>query len=279
MTLSRRTTWWTALLVVLAMALPAVAQAQETTDETTDEQVTEVPEAASVLATLPVLGSGLNLTIDRNEDGTIASVTLDPSDGTTVEMEEDNKIVILLADGDTELAVKSEDDKVQTKVTADDPADVSGDGVWTGDVFGTGEVSIPYSVSFDGNVPTITVGAVTAPADVTSALTEPEAKASDTGDASSYAIGVQLTSGENQAKVTLATRTKVNEDGETIVVVIVNLIYRDQVEEPSEPEEPKDEEADEPTDDQSEARSVRVSDEQGDERKSDRDDRDVRGDS
>lgn len=270
MTLNKRTRWWTTLLVVLAMAIPGVAQAQEE-DAPSEEPTAEAPEAATVLSTIPVLGAGLNLTIERNEDGTIASVGVDPSDGTTVQMEEDHKIVILLGDDDTEVAVKSMDDVVQTKVTADDPVDVSGDGVWTGDVFGTGDVSIPYSITFDGNVPTITVGEITAPADVSATITEAEAQATDEGDKASYAIGVLLTSGESEAKVTLRTKTTVNEEGETSVVVIVTLIYRDMATGP-EPDEP---EAEDPESDESESRSARES---GDDHEA-RDDRAKRDDS
>ena len=273
MTLSKRTRWGTTVLVVLAMAIPGVAQAQDE-DAPAEEPTTEAPEAGTVLSTIPVLGAGLNLTIERNEDGTIASVAVDPSDGTTVQMEEDHKIVILLGDDDTEVVVKSMDDVVQTKVTADDPVDVSGDGVWTGDVFGTGDVSIPYSITFDGNLPTITVGEITAPADVSATLTEAEAQASDEGGKASYAIGVLLTSGESEAKVTLRTKTTINEEGETSVVVIVTLIYRDVATE-AEAEQP---ETEEPETDESESRSARVSGDDHEAREDDAKRDDSRGD-
>lgn len=280
MTLSKRSTWWTALLVVLAMALPGVAYAHEgddeaaetatvseetESDETTDEEEPEVAETPVVLSSLPVLGSGLNLTINRNENGEIASVALDPSDGTTVLKEGEHKVVILLADGDTEVTVKSKEGVVQTKVKADAPADVAGDGVWSGDVFGTGEVSVPYSVSFDGNAPTISVGTVSAPADVVAEIGEGKAKASDDGDRASYSVKVQLTSGENEAVLKLKASTKVNDEGETRVVVSATLHSDDKVDcgfGDRRDDDRRDKDRDD--DDESEARASRVSDDNRD---------------
>jgi hypothetical protein len=294
MTLSKRNTWWTALMVVLAMAIPGVAYAHEgddeaaeavavsdetETDETAEDEEPEVAETPVVLSTLPVLGSGLNLTINRDENGAIASVALDPSDGTTVLKEGEHKVVILLADGDTEVTVKSKEGVVQTKVKADAPADVAGDGVWSGDVFGTGEVSVPYSVSFEGNVPTITVGTVSAPADVVSEIGEGKAKASDDGDRAYYSVKVELTSGENEAVLKLKASTKVDDDGETRVVVSATLHSDDKVDcgfGDRRDDDRRDKDRDD--DDESEARASRVSDDNRDRDWDDEDDERDRGD-
>ena len=231
--LIRQKRWWIALAVLTAMMLPGVAYAHEGKEEPTEvaeeaETNEETPEVASVLSTLPVLGSGLDVTIERDENGVLTSVALDPASGSPVK-ENDHKVVFLLGDGNTEVVVKSAKGIVQTKVKADDPADVSGDGAWTGDVFGTGIVTVPYFVSFEGNNPLITVGSITGPPDVVAEAGEGRLKTSDDGDRAHYKVKVELTSGEQTAVLALKAHLKVDDDGTTRVVVAATLISNDRV--------------------------------------------------
>jgi hypothetical protein len=213
--------WVIAALMVAAIPGVAFAGDGDPTSETDEYVITEV------LATVPVLGAGLDLTITRGLDGAIESVALDPAAGATVLRESDHKVVFLLADGNTEVKIKSKDGRVQTKVSADSTADVTGPGSWSADVFGNGVVTVPYTVSFNGNAPTITVGQIVVPAGVTAEIGEPRID-SDDGEEFYYRISVSLTSGEEGAKLTLKAKTEIDEgDGEVEVRVAASLSDRD----------------------------------------------------
>lgn len=225
--------WFLATVLVTAMPGAALAGDKDTDlDETeVEEPETTVPEheITEVLSSLPVLGSGLNVTITRGEDGEISAVGLDPADGSTIIKENDHKVVFLLSDGNTEIVVKARGDTIKTTVEADATADVTGPGSWSADVFGNGLVTIPYTVSFDGNAPIITVGEVIVPDGVVAEVGEPKARVSDDGDKSSYKVKVRLTSDEEKAKVTLVAKTYVDDDdGEVKVRLSVTVSDRDR---------------------------------------------------
>lgn len=227
----RKRVWVTTLAVVMAMTLPGVALAHDSDEkdpEATTAEAETSQELSSVLATLPVLGSGLNVTITRDEKGEIASVALDPSDGATQVKDGDHRVVFVLGEDGPRVIVKSAKGIVSTKVKADDPADAAGDGVWSGDVFGNGVITIPYNVSFDGITPTITVGTITAPDGVTATVGEPRTKTSDDGDRAVYKVKVVLESGDDDAVVKLYAKTKVNDEGETRVSVSATLLSKDR---------------------------------------------------
>ena len=233
------------LLATLAMAvvaaMPGIAQAetepQEEESTATTVPETEVPPVTNVTSVLPVLGSGLTVSLTRDDTGTITEVALDPS-GATIVKEGDHKVVFLLADGDTQVVVKSfsksEGDDgeataggVKTTVTADATADVTGPGSWSADVFGTGLVTIPYTVAFDGNTPSITIGDIVLPEGVTAEISDPKIKASD--EKSKFKIKVTLISGEDQARVSFVASTHLDDDGELDVKLAVTLDARNHV--------------------------------------------------
>ncbi|MDP9495649.1 MAG: hypothetical protein M3P87_10460 [Actinomycetota bacterium] len=231
----------TTLAMAVVTAMPGIAQAEtestevETTTTTAAPEVV-VPPVTAVTSVLPVLGSGLTVSLTRDATGTITEVALDPS-GATIVKEGDHKVVFLLADGDTQVVVKSyskdkgEEDAtaggVKTTVTADATADVTGPGSWSADVFGTGVVTIPYTVAFDGNVPSITIGDIVLPAGVTAQIGEPKVKTSD--EKNKFRISVTLTSGENKAKVAFLASTRLDDDGELDVKLAVTLDSRNHV--------------------------------------------------
>lgn len=230
----RRALIW-CLALALAMTMPGLALAEDDKSDPGETEVieTEAPveehEITEVLSTLPVLGTGLSVTVTRGEDGHIAAVALDPADGSTVIKENDHKVVFLLADGNTEVVVKVRGNTIQTSVRADAIADVTGPGSWSADVFGNGVVTIPYSLSFEGNAPIITLGEIVAPEGVTVEVGEPKAHVSDDGDKSFYKIKVRLTSGEEKAKVTLVAKTYVDDEtGEVKVRFAVSVSDRDR---------------------------------------------------
>jgi hypothetical protein len=225
----------TGLVLILMATLPGIAQAGNDDSEETTTTTTPVPPVTQVTSVLPVLGSGLTVSLTRDASGVITEVALDPS-GATVVKEGDHKVVFLLADGDTQVVVKSfskgkGDDAaaggVKTTVTADATADVTGDGSWSADVFGTGVVTIPYTVAFDGNVPSVTIGDIVLPDGVTAEVGDPKVKTSD--EKSKFRIKVTLMSGENEAKVSFLVSTRLDEEGQLRVKLAVTLNSRDHV--------------------------------------------------
>ena len=223
------------LVLTLMATLPGIAQAENVTTEETTTTTTPVPPVTQVTSVLPVLGSGLTVSLTRDATGVITEVALDPS-GATIVKEGEHKVVFLLADGDTQVVVKSfskgqGDDAtaggVKTTVAADATADVTGDGSWSADVFGTGVVTIPYTVAFDGNVPSIAIGTIVLPDGVTAEVGDPKVKTSD--EKSKFRIQVTLMSGENKAKVSFLASTRLDEDGQLKVKLAVTLNSRDHV--------------------------------------------------
>ncbi|HVR77208.1 MAG TPA: hypothetical protein VMS99_02330 [Acidimicrobiia bacterium] len=225
----RKSTLIACLTLATVVALPSMALAEDdkttpTETGTTDSAATGADHQVSeVLTTLPVLGTGLSLTITRDETGAIASVGLDPADAATVIKEKDHKVVFLLSDEDTVVVVKARGGSVRTKVKADATADVTGPGSWSADVFGNGIVTIPYTVTFDGITPTITIGEVIAPDGVIAEVDEAKTRTSDDGDKSFYKVKVKLTSDDERAKVTFVAKVSVNDEGESKVRLAVDL--------------------------------------------------------
>jgi hypothetical protein len=217
--------------LVVILVTPGIALAGG--DKDPEENAVTEPETAvaeheitEVLSSLPVLGTGLNVTITRGDDGEISAVALDPADGSTVVKENDHKMVFLLGDGDTQVVVKVRRNTIQTQVKADATADITGPGSWSADVFGNGAVTIPYTVSFEGNAPIITLGEIVTPEGVTAEVGEPKARVSDDGDKAYYKVKVRLASGEERAKVTLVAKTYVDDDGEVKVRFAVSVSDR-----------------------------------------------------
>jgi len=225
----RRRTLIAALAMAVTVALPGVAQAGDDDTAATDAEATAADtQVTEVVSTLPVLGAGLSVTIARDETGTISSVGLDPADGATILKEKDHKVVFLLSDGETQVVVKARKNSVQTKVKADATADLTGPGAWTADVFGTGDVTIPYTVAFEGNTPIITIGDVIAPDGIVAETGEAKTRASDDGEKAFTKVKVRLLSGEDTARVSFEARTHVNDDGELRVSLTVSLSTHDR---------------------------------------------------
>ncbi len=227
----RRKTLIACLALAGLMALPGVAQAGDDKTEVTEPEApteTTVPEheITEVLSTLPVLGSGLNVTITRDDRGKIASVALDPDTGATIVKEKDHKVVFLLGDEETQVVVKSRGHSVQTKVRSNATEHVTGPGSWSADVFGTGPVTIPYTVSFDGITPTVTIGSIIAPDGVTAEVGEPKTRTDDDGDEASFKIKVRLSTEDDRAKVSFVVKTRVDDDGEIKVSLSVTASER-----------------------------------------------------
>jgi hypothetical protein len=88
-------------------------------------------------------------------------------------------------------------------------------------------VTIPYTVAFDGNTPSITIGDIVLPEGVTAEISEPKVKTSD--EKSKFKIKVTLISGEDKARVSFLASTRLDDDGELDVKLAVTLDARNHV--------------------------------------------------
>jgi len=185
-------------LATLMLAFPGLVAA------TTNEPIAQT---GGMTATFPLLGTNLTVGVTLNSVGDVSDVALDPS-GTLTKTSGDGTHMVKFsnADGSVKVSVRAGGSSltIRAKSTL---ADLSGQSTWAADVFGTGTKStVKYTIGSNGGLPTLTIGAITTPSGVTSAVVTPVSKAS--GDKSkdgdkakvqgdrSWAIGgVTFTSG------------------------------------------------------------------------------------
>lgn len=187
----------------------------ETTEATTEEVAQEAEPEPVVLtevsSTLPVLGSGLTVSVTIGEDGTVTEVGLDPAGDATLVRESDHGVKFEMGDGETKVSVRAGSHGAVTTVRSNSLENVSGDGAFAADVFGTGTVTIPYTVGQDADgAPTVTVGTIDAPSDVTAEVRDgAQICRAETADA----VLVSLQSGDQSAIVWIKVRVRELDDG------------------------------------------------------------------
>jgi len=135
------------------LGLPAVAVAQTPDPGTT----------ATTSTTLSLLGTGLTVEVVRDADNNIQSVNLDASGTTTVDEQSAHEVEFTFDGSSTEVNVQVEGDQLTVQVESAPLADIAGPGTWVGDVFGSGDVVVSYTVSDSSGSPTVVIDGVTAP--------------------------------------------------------------------------------------------------------------------
>ncbi len=88
--------------------------------------------------TLPLFGVQLTVDVTTGPGGALSSVTVNPADGLTATKDKPNKVVFVNDAGTAKVVVSGHDGRQGVQVKAGALADISGDGSWSGDVFGTG---------------------------------------------------------------------------------------------------------------------------------------------
>ena len=112
---------------------------------------TPVPTTVPTTTTLPLFGVQLTVDVTTGPGGALSSVSVNPADGLTATKDKPNKVVFVNDAGTAKVVVSGHDGRQGVQVKAGALADISGDGGWSGDVFGTGTAT---TVSF-------TIGATT----------------------------------------------------------------------------------------------------------------------
>ncbi|MEQ1702294.1 MAG: hypothetical protein ABMA25_19460 [Ilumatobacteraceae bacterium] len=99
------------------------------------------PVPVPTITTLPLLGVQLTVDVTTGPGGALSSVAVNPADGLTATTVKPNKVVFVNEDGTAKVYVRGRDGGQRVEVRAGALGDVSGDGGWSGDVFGNGTVT------------------------------------------------------------------------------------------------------------------------------------------
>lgn len=128
------------LASVLATTALLVAAAAGRTDAA--PRTDPVPPAGtSATVTLPLFGAPLTVDLTTGPGGVLESVSITPSDGFTQSLDKPHLVVFTNDDGTAKVAVGSLRGGQAVVARAGSLADVSGDGSWESDVFGTGTIT------------------------------------------------------------------------------------------------------------------------------------------
>ncbi len=209
-------------LIGLAAALLGTAMITGTGFQT----ASAAPADPVSTVTLPLFGAPLIIDITTGPGGALSNVAINSTGSTSVATHlRPNKVVFESSDiGDptsvAKVVVKSKHGGQSVSARAGSLADVSGDGGWSGDLFGTG---VPSTVTF-----TIGAGTDGAP-DITNIVASTggvvgdvkrssgdDHEGDDDGDEQSARVSVRFTSADGLQSRTVTIKVKVEtEDGET----------------------------------------------------------------
>ncbi len=163
------------------LAVPAAALAQTNGP---------IAQTGGMTTVLPLFGSsGLTvvLTLVPNS-GNVASVALTPATSIVAPVvpasTDPNIAKFANAAGTTKVTVKAMGDKMSVSAKSASLADFIGAGTWSANVFGTGIVTVGYSIGNDGSgKPTLVIGVPSVVAGVTSVVTAPTTHSDSDGEA------------------------------------------------------------------------------------------------
>lgn len=123
------------LLGVIAGAAALLISAGVTT---TAAAPADVPAGVPTITTLPLLGVPLTVEVTTGPGGALTNVAINPADGFTATTLKPNRVVFENLDGTGKVSVGDGHGRQSVSARAGSLADVSGQGGWSGDVFGTG---------------------------------------------------------------------------------------------------------------------------------------------
>ncbi len=159
--------------------------------------------------TLPLMGAPLTIDITTGPGGALTDVSVNPADGLTATTVKPNRVSFVNTDGTAKVSVKSKGNGQSVSARAGSLADISGDGSWSGDVFGTGtntDVAFNVSAAADGS-PVIAVTSVSDPTAVVGDL-----QSSTHDDDMSARISIAFTSAAGDQTRSLTIRAKVDDE-------------------------------------------------------------------
>jgi hypothetical protein len=160
-----------ALVALMALPLAALANTSEA-----------VAQTGGMTLTLPMPGSGLSVDVRLDAVGNVSQVDLDPVGTYSATKLGPHAVTFENGDGTSQVKINAKGDKVAVKASAPTLAEFVGTGTWSADLFGTGEkTTVDYTVGDAGGAPTIALGPVVAPSDVTVLAGTPATKSGPKG--------------------------------------------------------------------------------------------------
>ncbi len=149
-----------------------------------DVSVPPPAAAAATKITLPLFGSPLIIDVTTDAGGGLVDVALNQADEYSVTKVKPNRVRFVNTDGTMSVNVSARHGGQRVEARAGQLADISGPGIWTGDVFGNGDatkVNFTVGTGADGG-PDITGVSVDSVADFVIGETHRETQADDDDD-------------------------------------------------------------------------------------------------
>lgn len=187
------------LALVALLALPAGAFANTSGP---------IAQTGGMTTVIPMLGSPLTVAVTLDVVGNISNVDLDPVSDFSATRVGPHAVSFANADGTTQVKIKARGDRMSTRATSASLDDLLGSGTWSADLFGTNEateVGYTVGVAVDGS-PTLAIGSVNAPADVTVDQKPVETRANDHGAWAWAQIGFAKDGFVKKLKITVSLR-------------------------------------------------------------------------
>ena len=211
--IARRGSWTMFVSAVLAgagaFALLAPAASGQTADPTVDTTVDTTPPstdapvvAAESTTTLPLFGTPLTVDVSTTPGGSLAGVTVNPATGLTATQVHPNLVAFVNDDGSGKVRVVTRHGTQKTAVAAPTLKEISGQGGWSGDLFGTGTTTtVGFTIGDRGDG-------------------TPDITGITTSDASAAIGDVQHSAGGKVARATITFTSGIQSRRLTITVVV-----------------------------------------------------------
>lgn len=197
---------------------------------------TQIAAAAPVptTVTLPLFGAPLTIGITTGPGGALSAVTVDPATGNTATSASPHKVVFQSANltdplGDpAKVVIRSKHGGQSVSARAGSLKDVSGPGIWAGDVFGDGTlttVKFTISAAADGSPDIVVDPAITGLAGVIGTVDHSSGEGDDDeGNEMSARVSVKFTNAAGDQSRSLSIKVKIEDhEGETSAKLSISL--------------------------------------------------------
>ena len=188
---------------------PATSAAPSSDPSTTVAAPAVIAATNTVTLPLPV---PLTVTVSTDPGGALANVTVDPADGLVATHLRPGKVVFVNDTSGVKVTVQSHGNTQSVSARAGSLAQISGNGGWKGDVFGTGTITtVSYTVGDKGDgTPDITG---VSSSDPTAVVSPTEYRSGDDGEQRSGARATVTFTNGSQSR-TLSIRASVSTESE-----------------------------------------------------------------
>ena len=184
--------------------------------------------------TLPLFGVPLTIDITTGPGGNLTDVSVDSANPTVATQLKPRKVVFQSTSAADPLAdpakvvVRSKHGGQSVSARAGTLADVSGDGSWSGDVFGDGNAStVTFTIGGTDAAPDILGTAATPASGITAVVGTVEHSTGDDDDESSASARVSVTfttaAGDQSRTLKISVKVETDDDGDTSAKVSVSL--------------------------------------------------------